>query len=70
ATQEARPINEIGEPPSSTQHRNSSVQTVLQRSHVVVNLTKTKIALVFAYHAGQFLIVHFSDLKISKCHPY
>ncbi|MCX8519850.1 MAG: hypothetical protein ORN21_06930 [Methylophilaceae bacterium] len=32
ATQEARPINEIGEPSSSAQRRNSPVQTVLQRS--------------------------------------
>ncbi|MCX8519474.1 MAG: hypothetical protein ORN21_04980 [Methylophilaceae bacterium] len=32
ATQGARHINEIGEPPSSAQRRNSPVQTVLQRS--------------------------------------
>ncbi|MCX8518992.1 MAG: hypothetical protein ORN21_02500, partial [Methylophilaceae bacterium] len=35
ATQEARHINEIGEPPSSAQRRNSPVQTVLQRSQVM-----------------------------------
>ncbi|MCX8519505.1 MAG: hypothetical protein ORN21_05155 [Methylophilaceae bacterium] len=35
ATQEARHINEIGEPPSSTPQSNSPVQTILQRSRQV-----------------------------------
>ena len=38
ATQVARHINEIGEPPSSAQRRNSPVQTVLQRSHPIETL--------------------------------
>ncbi|MCX8518582.1 MAG: hypothetical protein ORN21_00405 [Methylophilaceae bacterium] len=32
ATQEARPVNEIGEPPSSAPQSHSPVQTVLQSS--------------------------------------
>ncbi|MCX8519676.1 MAG: hypothetical protein ORN21_06050 [Methylophilaceae bacterium] len=39
ATQEARPINEIGETLSSTQRRNSAVQIVLQRSHFMLALS-------------------------------
>ncbi|MCX8519648.1 MAG: hypothetical protein ORN21_05910 [Methylophilaceae bacterium] len=35
ATQEARPINEIGEPPSRAPPSHSLVQTILQRSHKV-----------------------------------
>ncbi|MCX8519681.1 MAG: hypothetical protein ORN21_06075 [Methylophilaceae bacterium] len=35
ATQEARPINQIGDPPSSAPQSHSPVQTVLQRSQQV-----------------------------------
>ncbi|MCX8519056.1 MAG: hypothetical protein ORN21_02825 [Methylophilaceae bacterium] len=40
ATQEARPINKIGEPLSSTQRRNSPVQTVWQRSLIITCMHK------------------------------
>ena len=59
ATQEARHINEIGEPPSSAPQSNSPVQTVLQRS---LKMRKLFFCLVWVLIAAMLYAV-FDELQ-------
>ncbi|MCX8518761.1 MAG: hypothetical protein ORN21_01330 [Methylophilaceae bacterium] len=53
ATQEAIPINEIGEPPSSAPQSNSPVQTILQRSRNEPGILDGSLSSFSGHQTGQ-----------------